>query len=934
MLPPIGALDVKLGNMIDKKMPTQLLATKAQRPCRPPGLIDRPRLLAALNHALNRRLTIIKGAAGFGKTSIALAWAETLQSQGHIVAWFSLDTEDDEPTQFLFNIAHVLGTACGDLGNTVIDLIDEVALVRPQTIVHALINNLADVDGEVFLFLDDYHVLTHPSVHDSIVYLLRYAPSNLHLVLITRTEPDLPLGRWRAQNELLEVTGSTLRFDLEETRTFLSQEIGGPLEPTEITTLHAKTEGWPAILRIVATTSAHSGLDFAQYVRNLSSKARPIRSYIAEMLGGLPETITGFLLRVAILDRLCAPLCQVVSGFGASQELLENAATHRLLFIPLDQNGIWFRCHPLLRSFLMHKLESELPEEIPELHRRAYAWYAGAEMWTDAIQHAIAVGDTEQTIGWIENCAMTLLKRGELMTLLTWARLMPVVLMKRQVKVRLAIAWGMALATRFDEALQMATDIEEELGAAEPETVEALGCECLTIRAVALSLRDDTAGALVLAEESLRRNSSGRWTSNAAANVALAGYWKQSNLANCYAVPWISFSDNDSRHNVIATVYRLCLQGLVEYQQLRTSSAARYFNEALRVAEDHAGPNSVAAAMPASFMAQLLYDQGRLNEAETIVIDRLAVIEAAGMLECVLSAYLVLIRVAEHRGNNERAYTLLDQAEALGNVRQWGRLSAAAAFEKIRLNLRERRDVQANVGVAQLNQLASAYHAPTRCAWSEIHDYAALAQAEWLSAQKSHPESIAILRRMVLDAKARQQPDAILRLTIRLAVELCHHHDTSTALALLGETMPAAASAGMVQPFHDAGGEIISILPRLQDNMRRQCAPNDILHFMATLLGHQYTAQRTSPIPARGAENAEPLSPRERDVLSLLVKGRPNKDIAKALRIAPETVKSHLKNIFLKLAVSNRAQAVSRALSLGLANSSFSGNAPSPSKRR
>ena len=905
------------------RMPAQFLTTKTQRPRRPPGLIDRPRLLGQLSQARARRLTIIKGAAGFGKTSLAIAWAERLQAQGYAVAWLSLDTEDDEPTQFLFYIAHVLRAACNGLGKPVIDLMEEIKLIRPHTIVRSLINSLAEVEGDVFLFLDDYHVLTHTDIHEGVAYLLRHAPSNLHLVLITRAEPELPLGRWRAQNQLLEIDRADLRFDLDETHQFLEQEIPARLGQAETRTLHAKTEGWPAMLRIVATTSAQSGQEFAQYVRDLSSKVRPIRSYIAEMLDGLPETMVGFLLRVSVLDRLCAPLCQAVSSFEASQDLLESIATRRMLFIPLDQNGTWFRCHPLLRGFLLQRLETELASELPELHRRAYAWYADAELWTDAIQHAIAVGDTEQTIGWIEKCAMTLLKRGELMTLLSWARLMPAALMKRQVKVRLAIAWGMALATRFDEALQMATEIEQELSDAEPGAFESLGCECLTIRAVALALRDDTAAALQLAEESLRRNSSGRWTSNAAANVALAGYWKQGNLARCYAVPWISSSGEDRRRNVIATVYRLCLQGLVEYQQLQTSSAARYFRDAMQVAEDHAGPNSVAAAMQASFMAQLRYDQGRLDEAEALVIDRLSVIDAAGMPECVLHAYPALVRVAVHRGNTERAYALLDQAESLGKARHWGRLVACVMLERVRINLSEGRSAQATAGMDQLDRLALDYPAPTRCAWSEIHDHAAMARAEWLSAHKNHPQSAAILRQLLQEAKARQEHDQALRLAIRLAAELCRAQEPDEAGALLRDAIPVAAASGIIQPFHDSAPGIITLLPRVQDELQRRGAAAEAVNFVASLLRRHQGMQTPLQRPASAPESADPLSPRELGVLTLLVKGQSNKDIARCLSIAPETVKSHLKNIFFKLGVACRTQAVSRALSLGLVDTNW-----------
>jgi LuxR family maltose regulon positive regulatory protein len=904
------------------EVPAQFLATKTTRPRRPPGLIDRLRLLEELNQGQTRRLIIIKGAAGFGKTSLAITWAERLQAQGHGVAWLSLDAEDDEPTQFLFYVAHVLRAVCDGVGKPALDLIEEIMLVRPLTIVRSLINSLAELEDDVFLFLDDYHVLTHPGIHEGIAYLLRHAPSNLHLVLTTRTEPELPLGRWRAQNQLLEIDGAALRFDLEETRHFLEQELPAKLGQDETRELHAKTEGWPAMLRIVATASVQSGQALSQYVDNLSGKIRPIRSYITEMLDGLPAPLLGFLLRAAILDRLCAPLCQAVTGLAGSQELLEDIATRRLLLIPLDQDGTWFRCHPLLRGFLLQRLEAELGAEIPELHRRAYAWYAGAELWTDAIQHAIAAGDTAQTIGWVEKCAMALIKRGELLTLLTWARLMPPAVMKRQVKVRLAIAWGLALAMRFDEALDLATEIERELKGGEARVVEFLGCECLTIRAVALALRDDTAAALQLAEESLRRNSSGRWTSNVAANVALLGYWKLGDLARYHGVPWIASSGEDGSRNVVATVYRLCLQGLVEYEQLRTSSAARHYHKALQVAQDHAGAKSVAAAMPASLLAQLHYDQGQLDEAEELVINRLGAIDAACMLECVLRAYLVLVRVAMNRGHTERAHALLDQAESLGKARHWGRLVASIMLERVRINLGEGRAVQAEVTVAQLDRLALDYPAPVRCAWSEIQDHAAMARVELLSAKKRYPQGIAVLRQLLQEARTAECDDQALHLTIRLAAEFCRAQELDEAAALLCDAIPVAAASGIIQPFLDAAPGIIPLLPRVQDELQRRGAAADAVSFIASLLSNHQGTEMPPQALASAAESAERLSPRELGVLTLLVKGQSNKDIARGLSIAPETVKSHLKNIFAKLGVACRAQAVSRALSLGLVNAS------------
>jgi LuxR family transcriptional regulator, maltose regulon positive regulatory protein len=319
-----------------------LLTTKTQPPRRAAGLIDRPRLFGLTDQIATKLLTVIKAAAGFGKTCFAAALAEHLRRDGAVVAWLSLDASDDEPARFLFNIAHVLRRARDGIGKPAIDLIREISLLPSQTIVATLINDLADSDDEVYLFLDDYQYVTQHAIHDGISFFLRNAPSNFHLILITRVEPPFPLARLRVQNKLLEIDGSVLRFDLEETRHFLEQEKLDVPRPAELTELLAKTEGWPAVLRIVTSTC---GRDFPRRMRGLTGGSRPIGAYLAEMLEGLPEDMTSFMTRTAILDRLAAPLCQAVTGESASQDLLRSIEIRQLLLIPLDQDGTWYRFH-------------------------------------------------------------------------------------------------------------------------------------------------------------------------------------------------------------------------------------------------------------------------------------------------------------------------------------------------------------------------------------------------------------------------------------------------------------------------------------------------------------------------------------------------------------------------------------------------------------
>ena len=668
----------------------QFLTTKVVPP-RCPGLIERPRLVGVTSQLSEKRLAVLKGPAGFGKTSLAVAWLQRLQQSGNAVAWFTIDPDDDDPATFFFYVAHALQRACEGVGTAAIDLIQESFLINPRAIVSTLMNDLADVDDDVYLVLEDYHWVTNPEIHEALAFFLRRAPSHCHVVLTTRTEPPLPLASLRAQNQLLEIDASALRFDVQETLNFLEIERSGTLGAFDVRLLHEKTEGWPAALRIVASTSFQLRQDFAQYVRNLSGAQRPIGAYLEELLDGLPREMVQFMLRTAILDRLCAPLCEAVTGASSGGQLLGSIEQRQLLLVPLDQEGQWYRYHPLLAEYLTKRLQSELGNEIPGLHQRASLWYASQELWTDAVQHAIAGGDAVRALEWIKNCAMPLVKRGDLFTLLGWQRLFPTALMRSQPEVALAIAWGMALAVRYDEALELLGEIERDIEASPGSDREVFHQECEAIRSVAMALKDDSEAALSIAEDGLSR-SADPWTANVTSNVVRFGRLKRGDLKKFYATPWIPYSLDEDRRNVFASVYYRCIQGMAEAQQLRFAAADRYYLDALRLADQHVGPNSVAAALPASLIARIRYEQGRLDEAEAMLIDRMPLINAGTLLDCVLSAYFVMARIAVHRMNLERAHTLLERAESQGNARGWGRLSAVAVLERARLCLNDGRN--------------------------------------------------------------------------------------------------------------------------------------------------------------------------------------------------------------------------------------------------
>jgi LuxR family maltose regulon positive regulatory protein len=821
------------------------------------------------------------------------------------------------------------------VGAPAIGLIDESVLINPRAIVSTLINDLADVDDEVYLFLEDYHWVANPEIHETLAFFLRYAPSHCHVVITTRTEPPLPLASLRAQNQMLEIDAPALRFDLEETRNFLEIERPGTLVPSDVRLLREKTEGWPAALRIVASTSLQLMQDFGEYVRNLSGTQRPIGAYLAELLDGLPREMVEFMLRTAILDRLYAPLCEALTGASSTRELLGSIEKRQLLLVPLDQEGQWYRYHPLLAEYLNQRLQSELGNEIPGLHQRAALWYASQELWTDAVQHAIAAGDAVRALSWIKNAAMPLVKQGDLFTLLGWQRLLPGELLRSQPEVRLAIAWGMALAIRCDEALELVGEIERDIAANRRPDEEVARLECAAIRSVAIALKDDSQAALSIAQDSLNRTTD-PWTANVASNVVRFGHLKAGDLKKFYATPWIPYSVDDDRRNLFASVYYRCIQGMAEAQQLRIAAAERYYLNALQLAEQHVGPNSVAAALPASLIARIRYEQGRLDEAEAMLIDREPLISAGTLLDCVLSAYFVMASIAVHRMNLERALTLLERAENQGKTRSWGRLTAAAVLERARLCLNEGRIDEGAECVSRLERLAAEYPAAANCAWSDIRRYATLARGYLASAEERFDDAISILTELRRELETVHNLHLALRVGTHLAVARFRAKQAAEALRSFGTILAALAKAGIHHSILDEGARVGPLLTAFKEHAERAGISRELMACVSNLIAAwraryqseaqqtqvqseaQQTPNRSEPQQTPTSAVAESLSAREGDILKLIGEGLSNKEIARNLAIAPETVKSHVKHIFTKLNVERRAQAVSRAQSLGL----------------
>ena len=363
----------------------RIAVTKTKPPAVRKFAVERPRLLGVLDAAGERRLILFKAPAGYGKTTLAVEWCQRLREAGAIVAWLSLDADDDEPGAFAYNVVRAVEIAAPNLSRDAVELLQAASLIPAPNVVASLLNAVSEIDGDFYLFLDDFHLIADVRCHDLIRYVLRYAPSNLHLVLVSRIEPPFPLSQVRLDDEILEINATLLSFNLQETMHFLGEALISRLGQSGVEKLHLASEGWPAALQLARIALVKSP-DGAFYMHGFSGTTRTISEFFEHTLASEPAAAVDFLLKTSILDQMTGSLCNAVTGTSDGSSMLHRLEREQFLLVPLDEVGGWYRYHHLLREYLTDRLNAQMVGQISELNRRAYRWFATRAQWTTAVQ--------------------------------------------------------------------------------------------------------------------------------------------------------------------------------------------------------------------------------------------------------------------------------------------------------------------------------------------------------------------------------------------------------------------------------------------------------------------------------------------------------------------------------------------------------------------
>jgi ATP/maltotriose-dependent transcriptional regulator MalT len=477
----------------------------------------------------------------------------------------------------------------------------------------------------------------------------------------------------------------------------------------------------------------------------------------------------------------------------------------------------------------------------------------------------------------------------------------------REARRTLREAWRALLALDFGQAFARTDLLELGLNDLPARTAAELRHEIGLLRAAALALQDDGLAALPIAAAILKESPDGR-CAPVARTLCRFGHWKLGDLDGFYALPRVTLSRSRSRRRGVSAVLDLAMEAAVAFEQLRIGAAKRLALDAMELAETLPYPDT-AFGLPAGVAAQVAYEQGHLDEAEGLLNYRLPAIKAHGDIESALRAYSLLSRIATQRGRHELAMLLLREAEALGTRRSWPRLVAASVTERVMLLIDEGRLDEAESCSKRLTIGASRI---------ELHRYAALVRARLALARAPSPEPLAVLRELRHDAFARRDFRSALELSILLVDALALLGLHAEAATLLLQVLDVGYAAGLYQVFIDGGPRMGPALT-LAYELARNCEPraSELLAYIDSLFARWRPRKLMAP-PTSAGRSVGLMSPRERDILRLFGLGLSNKQIAQTLKICPETVKSHVKRIFVKLEVKTRAEAVSRAGSLGM----------------
>lgn len=869
-------------------MSIPILATKLYLPSSPPNCIVRARLHDKLHMTLHRTLTLVSAPAGFGKTTLISSWVAQCSNP---IAWLSIDERDNDLTRFLRYLIQALQTVMPEVGENAQALLQAPQPHATELILTHLLNDLMAAPQHLLLVLDDYHLIDTPSIDTALTFFLENLPVQIHLLIITREDPSLPLAKLRAKGRLLELRVADLRFTHTETQQFLQESMGVHLTTHDVTALERRTEGWIAGLQL-AGISLQGQTEHSQFIDSFTGSHRFILDYLVEeVLKQQPEPILEFLLYTAILERMCGSLCEAIlanTRTMSGQEMLRTLEQANLFVVPLDNERRWYRYHHLFGELLRQRLK-QLPnseQTVAILHERASLWYESQGLLLEAFHHAQQSGDMARTVRLLEGDGLPLHFRGAVNPVLHWLQSLPSATLDKYPPLWIMYASTLSMTgqmTEVEPKLQ-AAETALQTHAVDEKVTNNLRGHIAAIRAL-LALnqmqieqsiaQSHKALALISADNVVIRTTT-LWKLGLAHE--LQGNCKEAHQAYTETIAICQATGNHIIH--LSAVLGLAT---VQMMQAQLMLATDSFYQVLQLT----GQVPQRAICDAQLgLAQLYYEQNELEKAQTYTQKSLQIAIQIDNLDRVIEIEAFLAHLKFRHGELAEAEAILERIGQLADQHQFVFQIPQVAQEQIFILL-ARGDILTAVQLAQTHNLP-------------------LSQARAHLAEQNPTAVLTLLGPVSQQAKAKDWLYRYLQTLVLQALAYKQQKNLEKSSQIISEALTIAKPHQFVRLFIDEGEEMWQLLTAVQAQTTRHAT---YLTHLLTAFGKQKPIQQ--PL-------VDPLSDRELEILQLIAQGLSNRDISEKLFLALSTVKGHNRNIYDKLQVKRRTQAVTRARELGL----------------
>jgi LuxR family maltose regulon positive regulatory protein len=896
-------------------MAVPLLQTKLYIPPARPERVPRPRLIERLNAGLLGRLTLLSAPAGFGKTTLVTEW---LNSVKRPFTWLSLDEHDGDPARFLTYLLAALQKVVPAIGHAAQAMLQAPQLPPPETLLTSLINDIAATPRPFVLVLDDVHLIEAMPVHQQLTFLLEHQPLQMHLVLVTRKDPLLPLARWRARGQMMDIRQADLQFTEQESAEFLQRVMRLELSSADVAVLHRRTEGWIAGLQLAALALqglARQGIsmrgrdDVHQLVQSFSGSHRYILDYlIEEVFRRQAADVQDFLCKTSILDRFTASLCDAVAEREDSREVLLALEQGNLFTVPLDESRQWYRYHRLFADLLRQQLRAVGMQGLaPELHQRASRWYEAEGLFDDAVHHALSGSNWERAAALILDASESMMTSGQMTTLLAWLEMLPEEELRARPELCLRYSWVLILTGQLDAA-------ESYLGQTErmareqcqpAQDAPALLGEIVAAQAYIARARGDDRRTIDLSQQalSLLPQADSMARSVVALNLGVA-HWSSGHLSEAEA-PLIEAEHSAQQSgNTYARLMALCFLGTLQAAWGRLHRAAELYRQAIEL-----GGGSPATAYAYIEYSALLYEWNDLDATTEHLRRGGELGQRSGNVDVRMAGYRILARTKQAQGDASVALDALQNAHQLareGDVSPLFRARNAACHVQIAL---------AQDDLATATRWAE--RATDAADASPFFPHLGLAPARLLLAQDRKAAAAEQLAAQYERAVHEGWQFGVIEVRTLQALAA---PTPAAALTFLADALTLAQAEGYIRTFVDKGVPMATLLQRAAS--QGIAVDPSGRAYVARLLAAFETApqerRRPQPPPLPVRPTIEPLSVRELEVLRLVAVGLSNREIAEALYLSVNTVKTHLQRIYGKLGVSSRTAAATKAQELNL----------------